>query len=379
MASDYCAFLNATSYWQNATLPTPKLNPTERPRFFFTYQSSKITFSEWIWLLTLAFAPLLAHIFVGGPQIVILSPRKPSWLNIACLYNPTTIVWRYYSIAVRRATATNWSPYDAALANSAFWTGQSWDGSLGIAHDAGPSCIRMGKKGRVSLMSKSAAQTLIVALQGAQTVTDLAQNYKQGDSGEEVAVPTIFAFITLIGLYRLLVAPWLVDDFSFADYDSDTDPFASSTTLSETFYQDAKLPTTSEHPQNWRIWSLRILFFAPLTVQFILTLLLFVPFAGKGLIYTTTCTVLVTFTTYLAFSMLCITTWQLICKQDTHVVLPAVNCAWFQAYTLSIYAGFLALLVLASLETRRTFCGVYTTFPKGLDLDALLCKKISYI
>ncbi|KAH8729046.1 hypothetical protein GQ44DRAFT_503021 [Phaeosphaeriaceae sp. PMI808] len=373
-----CASIAAAAYWQNASFPAPQIDPTERMRFFFSLQSSRITFSEWIWLLTLALAPLLAHVFVGGPTIVRLDPRQPRWLDIACLYNPTTIVWRYYAIAVRRATTPNWSSYDAAAANSAFWTGNSWESSQIVAEDARPCCIHVPRHTHINLMSKSAAQTTIVALQGAQTLADFAKGFQEGDSGEELAVPTIFAFITLIGLYRLTVAPWLVDDFHYVDVESDR-VLASS--LDTKCKEDIIIrPSIASDPINiLRLWSIRTFFFAPLMIQLVMTILTLVPFPGKGLIYTATCTALTIFSIYLLFGTLCAMLWQFFKQQDGHIVLPAVNTGLYKAYTISIFAGLLALLVIAGLETRRTFCGVYTTFPAGLGLDALLCKRISYI
>jgi len=376
-----CDLTDSVTCWQNASSTTPPIDPTTHIRFFFTLQSSKLTFTEWIWLLTLAFAPLLAHLFVGGPQIVILGSNRARWLDVMCLYNPTTIIWRYYSIAVRRTTYRKWTPYDAAVANVAFWTDRSWDGSLNIAKEARPSCTKVGTRSRIRVISKSAAQSVIVALQGAQTVTDSAQGRQNGDGGEEISVCTIFTFISVIGLLRLLVAPWLVDDFSFADYDEDRMlvPSKAVDVKREDGPVTPKTSRTPEHPRGWRVWAIRACFVVPLTAHFTLTLLLLVPFKGKGLIYTATCLALIVFMTYLASATLCIMIWSMYHEQDTCVVLPVVNSAWYKVYTLSVYAGLLVLLLLSCLETRRTFCGVYTTFPKHLDLDVWICKKISYI
>ncbi|KAH7379480.1 hypothetical protein BKA66DRAFT_571307 [Pyrenochaeta sp. MPI-SDFR-AT-0127] len=378
-----CTFADAFQVWQNSAAAVARINPTERMRFFISLQSSNITFSEWIWLLTLAIAPLLAHIFVGGPQVVVLNPKRPNWLEYACLYNPTTIIWRYYTIALRRANATKWASYEAAVANTAFWTGFAWDGSEAIAHEVRRQCTGVGRRPHVSLLSKSAAQTIVVALQGAQTLADVSRGFTEGDAGEEVAMPTLFSFIALIGLYRLVVAPWLVEDFSFADVDS---PHSRAilnerSDTQDTFdYLKSKTPTNSYRYQYiFRTWSIRILFYVPLLAQFILTMLLFVPFKGKGLIYTATCTALIIFATYLVFATLCVILWEIARGQDTNVVLPSVNTVWYKAYTVSLGVGAILLFILAGLETRRTPCGIYTTFPSKLNLDALICKRISYI
>jgi hypothetical protein len=325
-------------------------------------------------LLTLALAPLLAHIFVGGPQIVVLSPRKPKWLDIACIYNPTTIVWRYYSIAVRRATATNWKTYDAAVANCAFWTGTSWDGSLSIAKIARPSCTRVGTQSCIRLLSKSAAQTVIVALQGAQTETDLINSWKHLDSAEEIGLPNIFAFITLIGLFRLLVAPWLVEDFSFVDFDEQ-----NAVDVRAKMRDDVVLEITEYIRNSWRLWAIRILLFATLTAQLVPAMLLSKPVGDRGLIYTATRVALLVFAIYLVLATLGVFFWQMARGNDMQVVPPAVNTGFYKVYTVSVYVGLLTLFMVACLETRRTFCGVYTTIPKGRDMDVGTCRRKGYI
>jgi hypothetical protein len=375
-SQDYCAQLNATALQRNTSLSALHSDSNAHIRFIFTPQSSHITFSDWIGLITLALAPLLAHIFVGGPQIVVLGPQKPRWLDVACLYNPTTIVWRYYSIAVRRATATNWTPYDAATANSAFWTSTVWNGSLETAKIARASCTRAGTRCRVRLLSRSAAQTIIVALQAAQTETDLLNSWKHLDSAEDIALPNMFAFVTLLGMYRLLAAPWLVEDFSFADFDDH-----NAIHVREILRNEDAVSKESTHPgrsKGWRIWAIRILFIGPLTAQIALNTALSIPVGSRGLLYTATRTALLSFGGYIVSTMLCIFGWQMYRKHDTNVVLPSVNSCFYKVYTLSMFAGLLALLVISCLETRRTFCGVYTTIPKDVKMDALTCKRKDY-
>lgn len=374
MLQAHCAYLNGTATPHNVSIITVPGSLTNDTRFFLTPQSSGLTFSEWIWILTLALAPLLAHIFVGGPQVVVLSPQKPRLLDIACLYNPTTIVWRYYSVAVRRATATDWKPYDAAVANTAFWTGTSWDGSLGIAKLARPSCTRIGTRSCIRIFSKSAAQTIIVALQGAQTETDLFNSWKHLDSAEDIALPNIFAFITLIGLYRILVAPWLVEDFSFVDFDEQ-----NAIDVRTNVREDVALHTSEHCRKSWRIWAVRSVFFATLAGQLVLTTLCSMPVGQRGLVYTATRIALLAFGIYLIAATLCIFFWQLARGYDMHVILPAANTNFHKVYTVSVFAGLLIIFVIACLETRRTFCGVYTTIPRRLNMDLGTCRRKGYI
>ena len=78
-----------------------------KPLFLpFTYQSSSVSFTQWISLLTPRFSPPVAHIVAGISKPVQLSHHKS--LNTPdriVLYNPTSIVWRYMLVAGRRLRA----------------------------------------------------------------------------------------------------------------------------------------------------------------------------------------------------------------------------------------------------------------------------------
>jgi hypothetical protein len=54
------------------------------------YNSSCITFTEWVSLFTLCLAPLTAHIISGAPSVPYLSHTRPKWYDHLCHYNPTS-------------------------------------------------------------------------------------------------------------------------------------------------------------------------------------------------------------------------------------------------------------------------------------------------
>src|SRR6202034_4721790 len=80
----------------------------------FTYQSYLNDKSQWFTMFTLCLAPLVSHLALGLPRTVIMSPEpaedseprpssKPSdlyphWSERIALFNPVTLVWRYYGI-----------------------------------------------------------------------------------------------------------------------------------------------------------------------------------------------------------------------------------------------------------------------------------------
>jgi hypothetical protein len=85
-------------------------------------------------LLTLCLAPLVAHIFVGAPEPVVLTSTPPRWHERILHFNPTSIYWRYYVITIRLARAESWSKDETVATNAIFWVGGKlkWDGSEAI-------------------------------------------------------------------------------------------------------------------------------------------------------------------------------------------------------------------------------------------------------
>jgi hypothetical protein len=144
-------------------------------------------------------------------------------------------------------------------------------------------------------------------------------------------LPNMFAFVTLLGMYRLLAAPWLVEDFSFADFDDH-----NAIHVREILRNEDAVSKESTHPgrsKGWRIWAIRILFIGPLTAQIALNTALSIPVGSRGLLYTATRTALLIFGAYIVSTMLCIFGWQMYRKHDTNVVLPSVNSSFYMVYT----------------------------------------------
>ncbi|KAJ1323460.1 hypothetical protein MN608_11615 [Microdochium nivale] len=240
-----------------------------------------IPFSEWVTLLTVALAPLVAHIAAGTPYPSVLSLRycqRPRWHDSICLYNPTSIFWRYAAIADRRIRARDWGVADMAASNALFWTGTptkrrvvtnsddddsftvgriahmandarwqgtttrprrpqnkttvtvgGWDGTEAMIAASAPYCTALPLQAHAELLSWDTVKTLIITLQGVQALYVLAGSLV-GGRGNIVGGATNFrpqdgldaAFfpLTLIGLFRLAAACWLTStDFGYAARD----------------------------------------------------------------------------------------------------------------------------------------------------------------
>lgn len=86
----------------------------------FTYQASGILFVEWINLFTLCLAPLIVHIVAGVPSPVYLSNPRPRWHERLGHYNPTSILWRYFSVIDRRTRSKACNSANMAASNANF-------------------------------------------------------------------------------------------------------------------------------------------------------------------------------------------------------------------------------------------------------------------
>ncbi|XTI87959.1 hypothetical protein V2W45_1237556, partial [Cenococcum geophilum] len=55
-----------------------------------------INVSEWLSIFTLCLAPLVTHILVGAPDLIVLRNPQPRWTDRVRHFNPTSIYWIYY-------------------------------------------------------------------------------------------------------------------------------------------------------------------------------------------------------------------------------------------------------------------------------------------
>jgi hypothetical protein len=94
------------------------------------YQSRTLSLYQWFNIFTLCLTPLAVHIAGGVPSPIILSGTKPHWTNRITLFNPISILWRYYAILDRRIRwSSSWNGTVLAASNAIFWREDHWDGS----------------------------------------------------------------------------------------------------------------------------------------------------------------------------------------------------------------------------------------------------------
>jgi hypothetical protein len=362
----------------------------------FDYQSQHINYEEWIDLITLCLTPLIAHIIAGVPSPTILQPKQPGWHDRIGLFNPTSIMWRYFAILDRRVRAKSWSALAMAASNAVFWTRQGWDGSEDMIWKSSANCLRQPSKTHIDIISGTAAKTLVIGLQGFSAIYAFLlgiirpKSYKYADL---VSISYVFVPLTIFGLFRLPIAFWLSDDYSFANFNSlngkstkmetlsSKRPAAHARSISTESPLEAETSTPSGegegetfYPTNsWRGFLVRTIFMGILVLLWGITLFYMTPLNGR--IYTTTTLFINVF--YFMWLSTAITImgtyfWQ---GNSATTIIPCVSTTWYKMYTVFLLLLIIGIMVVAGFETRKTPCGKYTTYP--VSHDGKLCPKVS--
>lgn len=359
-------------------------------RFIMTYTITKlaynsqcIAFPEWVSLLTLCLAPLIAHVASGAPQVSYLAQRRPRWFDYLCHYNPTSILWRYAAITDRRIRASRWDTIDIAATNAIFWTSKGWDGSENMVTSAALHCTRLPEHSRVELMSVAMLKTLIVTLQGVSALYSLVGNLAGVDVYMAyMGVDSIFFPLAIIGLLRLCAAFWLTDDFAYAlRNDIQLKPLPRTSKIvdgrkvqlvdSADMLDPLIAASLSTHyfksTSYWPSWIFRAFFLLVLAGVWFISFTSVAPFTVVGVnIYWDS---YFTTTSFLAaifyFILLTISTilyaYYFIRGFTTSTVLPYISSTWYRLYTLFIMAFAIILIIIASIETNKFPGGSYTS------------------
>jgi hypothetical protein len=372
----------------------------------FSYQSSGFDFGDWVSLFTLSLAPLVTHILTGVPDIIQLYSKTPHWSDRLVHFNPTSILWRYFAILDRRVRSKSWSTADMAASNTLFWTGNGWDGSEEMMVRSQAFCIRLPNHARIDLLSGSTLQTVLVALQGLQA---LYATRNRTDYSERISLTTIFLPVAIFGLLRLPSALWLSSDFAYSEprtlqmlsrHETHSDDFEEMLpnavdsenytpknrsplverlfSPSDTVAKPEQIGQTSSnsmlYPVNtWRGCLVRILFVAPIIAIDAMMMSSFVRIVS-GKAYLLTATSLLVEITYFTFftCTTCIFVLGFITGSTT-TVLPGMTSIWYKIYTGVLIIMATVMIVLASIETRKSSCGIYTALSPNW--DAKICPK----
>jgi hypothetical protein len=360
-------------------------------KFFFFYQTQHKTVNEWATMLTLTFAPLIAHIAGGVPGTTVLDEfGEPSWSDRLNHFNPCSIAWRYYAIADRRIRARNWDQLDTAACNTSFWINGRWDGSEEIMQTSRASIITTPSTAHLQPISVATLLTIIVALQGVQSLYASIIVYWISKAASDIAdltsgLPSIFVPLALLGLFRLQAALWLRDDFAYKrgplslldEQDKEQNCPQSSEGNNDT-------PTRLITSRSWRGILFRVWWIGSILAMAGLDLAqTILPAPGDSMktvqIWTTTQTcVAFTYLIQLWF-LLFIHSFYILSGKAHSTIIPCVHSPWYTVYTIFIIFAFVVTFILAALETRIAPCGAYTTWPSVLGnvhVDQIICPHV---
>jgi hypothetical protein len=352
------------------------------------YQSSGLTFNDWVSLFTLCFAPVIAHVLAGVPTIVYLSQDRPTWRQKLGLYNPTTILWRYFAIVDRRLRAKRWKAADMSSSSVYFWTRVGWDGSEALMGKTHAYCVTLPRSTHATLISGSTVKTLIVTLQGADSLYYLIwsdfPSTNVGDFMSTASVGSLFSPLAILGLLRLVACFWLTEDFVYINCEEVQTTVArlnaETIKLVPMHVQAHNLSTMTNEPLDlseeltgedyrsrniWASWLFRTLFLFPVIGLISLCTQNLIPqFSGNSRYTPTIFGVLLFYDVFLVTTLI-VLGYYFIRSRNTTTVLPCVSFLWYQVYTGLLYLSMLLLITIASIENWKSPCGFYTTYPSN--------------
>jgi hypothetical protein len=362
----------------------------------------RIEVADWLLIITQCLAPLLIHILVGIPSAVYLHSSRPEWHDKVTFYNPTTIIWRYFVIVDRRIRAKRWNAFDMAATNVRFWTGDRWDGSEYIMERSKLYCTRVADKPRIKFNSQTTVETAIVAVQGMQAILNMSKGFA---GGWQVSIATMFFPLALIGLLRIPATYWLSEEATYTDHRSivgverppsrnpDDDSYSDYRTtldgeklLLGSPNSDASKPSPSakplltiryslepnetppyiaHRPNSWRGWLVRLFYLTCILALAMLSITLTLPFLNFWDVF-------MSITSYIEawfYSFMLVMTFIIIAKysndeeKTTTTVIPCIHALWYKVYTGILFVLMLVYILFAALETKKSTCGSFTTFP----------------
>lgn len=378
------------------------------PLHSFNYQSSDIHFSDWISLITLCLAPLVAHVAAGAPQPSYLTySRTPKWHDRICHYNPTSILWRYFAIADRRLRARGWDVADIAAANALFWTDAGWDGSERVAEESLSFCSRLPAHARTEVFSWDMIKTIVIGLQAAQAFYSIGGSLFGPGISDYIyrfALDSIFLPIGCLGLYRFCVAFWITENFAFInvsdpmsiavgrlqvlperrDISAGNKPSAPETDVQMEVTGRLSIDSFLEHPtrgehhasrffptSQWSSRTLRIVWMLPLLTLTAFCVIFVAPWpfwnqgrwaGAKWGLPASAFSMVIFYLVIFGFSSL-ILLYYFIRGANTTTIIPCVSMLWYKIYTVFISFAMVLSVLMVALETARTPCGTYSVWP----------------
>jgi hypothetical protein len=379
-------------------------------KIVFTHQSQLNDVNQWFTMFTLCLAPLVSHLALGLPRTVLMSPESaddeltttseslfPPWTERITLFNPISLVWRYYSIVYFRLRSPSWDAADLAAANPAFWNTKTrrWDGTDRTLFLSRRYLTSPPESSHVKVLSGSTLATIVLTMQGVQGGYFLVGGTVSKYIGFPDGLPTTFLPIGLLGLLRLPAAAWLSNEWGYTfpkkrKHDGSDDKqlrdrnelgyergelgikytgLATSEAMGED-PDESQLPLIAERrlldTRSWKCRAYRAWWILSICGLMILAItdiaISFNPYHRNqplsisdllySILYLELCT-----------GFLLITPTFVLQRDHASTIIPCVQSLWYKLYTGLIMLTALAAVVVASLETVQLPDGTFTTEP----------------
>jgi hypothetical protein len=281
-----------------------------------------------------------------------------------------------------------------AASNAYFWTAQGWDGSPEIMERSRAYAYRLPPHHRVRLFSGSALMTVIITVQGVMAIKTLVGGLDGTDAAYSLSINigSIFYPLAVLGLLRIFAGMWLTDDYLYlGDIESVRTNTNSSVNVTASKEDPSLLEvqaqttmslldSTEFHSserfhgiKSWRALIFRALYLVPICCLLAICLIYLVPnSAGNSKLSTTTFLMVLFYLTWLAASAI-IYAFYFLSGHSTSSIIPCCNAIWYKIYTTTLMALTLVLVIMACLETRKSPCGTYTTYPSDFLVDLSIC------
>jgi hypothetical protein len=381
-----------------------------RLKIVFTYQSHLNDASQWFTMFTLCFTPLVSHIALGLPRTVVMSPESaddgsgppskalfPPWTERIALFNPVTLVWRYYSILYFRLRTPSWDSADLAAVNAAFWDTKTrrWDGTDRSLVLSRRYLTTPPESSHVKLLSGSTLATVVLTLQGVQAVFFMVGNAVSKFIGFPTGLPTTFLPIGLLGLLRLPVAAWVSNEWGYTFLKKGKNKWREEERLrfqKELGYKGGELgveytelgasEAAGEDPEeyplrlikerrllgtrSWKCLAYRAWWI--LSISGLMALAIrdiaedFNPYQRNAPLSISQLLYLILYLE-LCTGFLLITPTFVLRRDHASTIIPCVQSLWYKLYTGLMMLTALAAVVVASLETVQLPDGSYMTEP----------------
>jgi hypothetical protein len=334
----------------------------------------------------------------------------PHWTERITLFNPITIVWRYYGIVYFRLRTPSWDAADLAAANAAFWDTKTrrWDGTERTLFLSRRYLTTPPESSHVALVSGSTLATVVLVLQGVQAVFFLVGNAVSDLIGFPTGLPTTFLPIGLLGLFRLPAAAWVSNEWGYTFLNKGKNESRDEVRLrdqDELGYKIRELgveyegfgtsEATGEDPEDhqfqlieerrlldtrsWKClayrawWILSISGLMALAIRDIAAnfnpYTWNAPFSISQLLYEIMYLELCT-------GFLLITPAFVLQRGHASTIIPCVQSLWYKLYTGLMMLTALAAVTVASLETVQLPNGSFTTEPP-LSCLGDLCEPLN--